>query len=119
MSSRPIGLAGGMNTYGYATGNPLVNFELFGLNDRDAVSLPNAAGAIAGSLRGNPAGTNEGVGGALADYAEDFAFDMGRAVYDFADVYADMMARFWHGLSHGRWVKQDLYFHCRANCRAA
>ncbi len=120
MSSDPIGLAGGMNTYGYVTGNPLANFDLFGLTDQDAGSLPGSAGAFSGIPRAGPARTRGGASSSFADFAENVALDAAGATYDFADAYADMMmARYWHGLSHRGWANQDHYFHCRANCRAA
>jgi len=101
VTSDPIGLAGGLNTYGYVKNNPLLYIDLLGL-----------------SPLGSPGG-NWGLGDPTAG-GDSYVGDAVGGIGDFIDAYADMMdATYGFGGDHNGWAGQDAYFHCRANCEAA
>lgn len=63
VESDPIGLVGGLNTYGYVYQNPLAYSDMYGLEANPmCVAACSAAGAVAGSYLGT------GVGGALGGF---------------------------------------------------
>ncbi|MCA8837234.1 MAG: hypothetical protein K8963_05200, partial [Proteobacteria bacterium] len=104
MSSDPIGLAGGMNTYGYAEGNPLMYYDFLGLSAESASIFDIA----------------ENIYDSIVESLE-YGYDASLSAYDFGDAFFDMMKATVWDRPDGKWgwVAQDLYFHCRANCRAA
>jgi uncharacterized protein RhaS with RHS repeats len=58
----PIGLAGGLNLYGYANGDPINNSDPFGLRACDPPGSCVVAGAAVGSTMGAVLGTTVAVG---------------------------------------------------------
>lgn len=100
ITSDPIRLTGGFNTYLYANANPLIFID------------PNGLESVVDDAFGSPP-VNPG---ATVDYATGV---VGGTV-DFGQAYVEMMdSSYYTGRSHNGWKNQDWYFHCRANCEAA
>jgi uncharacterized protein RhaS with RHS repeats len=85
----PIGLAGGLNLYGFAGGDPINFSDPFGLFPCGLYELPGCKGPSLFS-------TSRQVANALGAFARN---------------YRDMR--------QANTIDSDLYFHCMANCEAA
>jgi len=53
LRSDPIGLAGGVNTYGYAYQNPLIYFDFIGFSGNNFISTSDSAYATAAAMVSN------------------------------------------------------------------
>ncbi|WP_329841938.1 RHS repeat-associated core domain-containing protein [Stenotrophomonas sepilia] len=90
--SDPIGLMGGISTFTYAGGGPLMSVDSLGLQSRDLEYIYKYSGATPPPPSGYPTEYRQGV-------------------QDFVRNYIDMR------LANTK--LQDKYFHCKANCEAA
>ncbi|MDX2060499.1 MAG: RHS repeat-associated core domain-containing protein, partial [Gemmatimonadales bacterium] len=94
----PIGLAGGLNLYGFANGDPVNFSDPFGL-----VPCTNAELAAGKETVANK-------GGAICVEGRDYDTVFG-SMTDFIDNYADMR--------EANTIGADKFFHAKANCQAA
>ena len=69
MESDPIGLQGGMNTYGYASGSPLMYFDPDGLT---ALAVPLASPSLCQAACRNPYGCAFAVGYGLGSVIDPY-----------------------------------------------
>ena len=90
--SDPIGYEGGISTFSYAGGGPLMSVDSLGLQSRDLEYIYKYSGATPPPPSGFPGEYRQGV-------------------QDFVRNYIDMRL--------ANTQLQDKYFHCKANCEAA